>query len=239
MKFIYLIPALCLAVACAKGNRTEDELTLGATAETVSDVEESDDHVMSPEQEEAFQKLQDELGIMGKAHTFKFAQTTWKECVDIVTGNYSGYKCANTRKISQVLKTFMDTHMHKCVNAGLAVQGGGTMGDYHIVHAGITGDPNHSPKSMHAENRAVDIKSMEVKLTNGQTKNFIFAGSGSTAYYGAFRKCWAGLVRDFNKCPNVNLAGSIGKENKDHQYHMHTSVPYCINGKYGAGYFQK
>ncbi|MBY0314905.1 MAG: hypothetical protein K2Q26_05265 [Bdellovibrionales bacterium] len=241
MKFIYLIPVVLLAVACGKnGNDPIDQTTLASTTdEILSEAEESDLHVLSPEQEEAFEQEQLENEIVGKAYKYKFPQTIWKECLDDVTGNYSGYKCANTRKISQILKTFMMTHMHKCVNRGLAAQGGGKMADYHIVHAGITGDPRHSPKSLHAENRAIDIKSMEVKLVGGKVKNFVFAGSANTAYFNAFRKCWSETLRDFNKCPNVKNAGTIGKEDKNHKNHLHTSVPYCISGKYGAGWFQK
>jgi hypothetical protein len=235
---------LCLAgfmVSCAKNTGESLEPIKGYENIESSEEIDADEGVMSPEDEVEYEKTY--FPGSAKAYTYKFAQTSWKECIDVVTGNYTGYKCASSRAISVILKTFMDTHMYKCVNAGLAAQGGGTVDDYHIVHAGIKGDPNHSPRSLHAENRAIDIKSMEVKLTSGAVKNFVFSGSSSSAYFNAFRSCWGKIVRDFNTCPyfrgNASLTGSIGKEDKNHQHHMHTSVPYCISGNYGPYYFQK
>ncbi|MCC6137451.1 MAG: hypothetical protein IT287_02380, partial [Bdellovibrionaceae bacterium] len=201
---------------------------------------ESDEHVMTPEQELEYLTS---FEAMGKATTFKFAQTTWKECTDPITGNYYGYKCASSRNISEILKKFMFTHMYKCVNKGLAAHGGGTVASYHVEHAGIFGDPRHSPRSMHAENRAVDIKSLTVKLTSGVSKKFVYEGTTNRAFYTAFRSCWGDIVRTYNGCPLYKgvamYTGSIGWENKDHQHHMHTSVPYCINGSYGPYYYQK
>jgi hypothetical protein len=252
MKYILITLMSLTAISCAKSNSdgtiSDSDAFIGqavpqseiATSED-GEIQETDSHVFSPEEEELFFNQQSQG--QEKATSFKFAQTTWKECSDVVTGNYYGYKCANSRKISSILKSFMDKHLYKCVNAGLAAQGGGTVDDIHIVHAGIFGDPRHSPRSMHAENRAVDIKSLEVKLTNGSVKTLVYEGTKNRKFYTAFRKCWGGIVRDYNQCPlykgNAGLTGSIGWENKDHQHHMHTSVPYCIKGKYGAYYYQK
>lgn len=201
----------------------------------------SDESVLSPEQEEQYFKTY--FPGAEKARAFKFSQTTWKECIDVVTGNYYGFNCTNSRGISVILKRFMDEHMYKCVDAGLAAQGGGQTADFHIVHAGIFGDPNHSPKSMHAENRAIDIKSIEVKTTSGAVKNFVYEGKTNRNFYKGFRKCWGEVVNKHNGCPyfknDASLTGSIGWENANHQHHMHTSVPYCINGAYGPFYFQK
>jgi hypothetical protein len=228
-------------VSCGNNNGESLQAVKGLEHIESSEELDSDQGVMTPDDEAEYEKTY--FPGSSKAFTYKFAQTSWKECVDVVTGNYYGYKCATSRGISVILKKFMDEHMYKCVDAGLTAQGGGQSADFHIVHAGIKGDPRHSPKSMHAENRAIDIKSIEVKLTSGAVKNFVFDGSGSTAFFGAFRSCWGKVVNQFNGCPlykgKANLTATIGKENADHQHHMHTSVPYCVNGKYGPYYYQK
>lgn len=242
-KYVVGLVAALFLISCGKGNDAHV-----ATTEMISqndplfleDSEESDESVMTPEQEvEYYTSLQ----VLGKARAYKFAQTTWKECTDPTSGNYYNYKCASSRNISSILKSFMDKHISKCVNKGLAAQGGGSMADLHIVHAGITGDPNHSPKSLHAENRAIDIKSLQVKLTSGASKTFTFSGSGSSAFFNAFRSCWGDVVRTYNGCPTYNgvlsYTGSIGKEDKNHQHHMHTSVPYCVGGSYGPYYYRR
>lgn len=248
---LVLIPALIITTACGKNSNRAPAAALtensnGTTDQllTSSSDEETDDHVMTPEEEEAFLKAEEDNKLQGKAsHQFKFPQTSWKECTDLITGNYYGYKCSNGRKISQILKKFMDTHIAKCVDRGLAAQGGGKMDDLHIVHAGIFGDPRHSPRSMHAENRAIDIKSMEVKLTNGQVKKFVYAGTTNRAFYQAFRQCWGEVVKVNNNCPyykgTPSLTATIGWEDKNHRHHMHTSVPYCVGGQYAGFYYRK
>lgn len=245
---IYIIPALLLATACAKSSNGASQEALTEQIQTATDATpadpETDEHVMSPDQEDIYLKAQSENILQGKAaHQFRFAQTTWKECVDVVTGNYLGSKCSNSRAMSEILKKFMDTHMYKCVDRGLAAEGGGSTADFHIVHAGVFADPRHSPKSMHSENRAIDIRSIEVKLKSGGTKKFIYEGTTHRAFYKAFRQCWGEIVQQNNKCPlykgTAALTATIGWENKDHQHHMHTSVPYCINGKYSPLYYQK
>lgn len=244
MKHILVLTAALFLISCGKGNNNANIISDMANTNDVSGIDEqeidSDSHVLTPEEEMDYLT---NFEALGKATPFKFAQTIWKECTDTTTGNYTGYKCASSRGISSILKKFMDEHMYKCINKGLAAQGGGTMADLHIVHAGILGDRNHSPRSMHAENRAIDIKSFNVTLTSGAVKTFTFSGSGSTAFFGAFRSCWGDIVKTYNGCPlykgTASLTGSIGKEDKNHQHHMHTSVPYCINGSYGPYYYQK
>lgn len=249
-KYILILAAASMVLAsCGKNdNAVVSDDTMGSinTNDSMNisfadeDEVDEDAHVMTPEEElEYFTNFE----ALGKATKFKFAQSTWKECTDPISGNYTGYKCASSRQISTILKSFMTTHMSKCVNKGLAAQGGGTMADLHIVHAGIFGDPRHSPRSMHAENRAIDIKSLNVTLSNGSKKTFTFAGSASSKFFGAFRSCWGDVVKTYNGCPlykgTLSRTGSIGKEDKNHQNHMHTSVPYCVGGKYGPYYYQK
>lgn len=245
MKVVSILLMATLAISCAKSNNTQPTQEVIASTpvdENVSKSEiETDEHVMSPEEEEAYLNL----NIPGteKATTFRFAQTTWNECKDPITGNYLGYNCATSRGISVILDSFMNAHIEKCINSGLAAQGGGTAADLHIVHAGIFADPYHSPRSLHSENRAIDIRSFSVKLTSGAVKNFVFEGNQDQKFFAAFRSCWGGVVHTYNGCPyykgTPGLTGSIGHEDRNHQHHMHTSVPYCVNGQYGSYYYQK
>ncbi len=196
-----------------------------------------DEFVLNPEQEEEFYNKY--FFILN----YRFAQTTWKECSEEITGNYYGYNCSDRRRISVILKSFIENHIYSCIDEGLAAQGGGKVSELHIVHAGITGDRNHSPRSLHAENRAVDVKSFDMKLTNGSVKEFVFANTSHKPFFKAFRKCWGKVVNKYNGCPlykgNSELTGSIGWEDKNHKRHMHLSVPYCVSGRYGSGYFQR
>lgn len=221
-------------------------LLLMATSAPAAPIEiDNDSSVLTPEQEAEFYDnyLNMEILNTGRAATFKFPQTIWNECADEITGNYYGYACAKSRGIAVILKKFLFDYIYDCVDAGLAATGGGTVSDLHIVHAGILGDVNHAPKSLHSQNRAIDIKSFEMKLTNGQVKKLVYEGTTNRTFYTAFRKCWGEVVHKYNGCPyyanSPGLTATIGWENKDHQRHMHTSVPYCINGQYSSLYYQK
>jgi hypothetical protein len=237
MKSLLVALLAISAIACSRQN-TLGELPVATSAQQDADSStmETDAHVLNPNQEAT-------TPYNGKATTYKFAQTIWNECDDVVTANYNGYKCAQSRNISSMLKSFIDKHMYKCVDAGLAAQGGGKTSEFHIVHNGITGDPEHSPKSLHAENRAIDIKTIKVKLTSGSQKEFVYEGTTNREFYKAFRKCWGTVVATYNGCPyvsgGVSQTGSIGWENADHQHHLHTSIPYCVAGDYGSGYYER
>ncbi len=240
MKKFLVFGLMCALTACGSQGERAVQSVVDTEHPTGVDEVDTDEHVLNPLAEEEYMMTPG----LGKASSFKFAQTNWKECLDaLYTGNYYGYNCVSSRGISVILKKFMDGYMYQCVNEGLAAQGGGQVGDLHIVHAGIFADPRHSPRSMHSENRAIDIKSMEVKLTSGAVKNFIYEGTANRPFYTAFRNCWGRSVSKGNGCPLYKgsnmLTASIGWENSDHQHHMHTSVPYCINGSYGPYYYQK
>ena len=204
---------------------------------------EQHEHVLTPEEEEAYYDNYFTKDADFFIQNFRFAQTYWYECTDEITGNYSGYNCASRRGISDILNKFMNNYMHQCVDAGLAAQGGGRVAELHVIHAGILGDRNHSPRSLHAENRAIDIKSFDMKLTSGAVKKFNFATAAHKPFFQAFRRCWGQVVNRYNGCPLINnnpgLTGSIGWEDRNHQNHMHTSVPYCVGGKYRPEYFQR
>lgn len=243
MKCLWILPLVVL-ISCGKNEDVNSTIsnTRGITEVDSTLVDEdmdSSESVMTPQQELDYFT---EFEALGKATAFRFAQSSWNECKDIVTGNYVESRCSTGRKISVILQTFMNNHMHKCVSKGLVAQGGGVLADYHIVHAGIFGDPRHSPRSLHAENRAIDIKSFEVLLTSGTSKVFVYAGTKNRSFFTAFRNCWGDIIRQHNGCPvNKDLlrTGSIGWEDKNHQNHLHTSVPYCVANKYRPEYFSR
>lgn len=241
MKRILVLSLALLAVSCGQNSAESIKFADQINQEASSDEIDTDEGVFTPEQEEEF--LRTHIPGTSKARAFKFAQTTWLECDDTFTGNYYGFNCTNKRVMAVILKKFLDEHSYKCVDEALAAQGGGQVADLHIVHAGISGDPNHSPRSMHAENRAIDIKSMEVKLTSGKVKNFVYEGTTNRKFFTAFRQCWGKVVHENNGCPyykqSALLTASIGWENANHQRHMHTSVPYCVKGAYSSSYYQK
>lgn len=239
MKHIILFLAAALTLsACGQGSQTAmlesqtDENMVTEDAEI-----DSDSSVLTPEQEEQFN-----IDSIISMKALRFAQTKWQECTEEITGNYYGYNCSQNRNISVILKSFIDKHFYTCVDEGLKATGGGVVNELHIVHAGITGDPNHSPRSLHAENRAIDVKSLQMKLTNGKTKNLVYEGTTNRTFYTAFRTCWGKIVRQYNGCPMYQsnlLTGSIGWENADHKRHLHVSVPYCVGGKYAGNYYYK
>lgn len=204
---------------------------------------EQHEHVLTPEEEKEFYETYFSKDSDLFIQRFRFPQTHWLECTDEITGNYYGYNCASRRGISAILYSFMNNYIYQCIDAGLAAQGGGQVAELHIVHAGILGDRNHSPRSLHAENRAIDIKAFDMKLTSGAVKKFTFADSNHRPFFRAFRDCWGRVVNAHNGCPfyagDPSRTGSIGWEDRNHQTHMHTSVPYCVNGRYGSGYYQR
>lgn len=196
--------------------------------------------MITPDEEEYLESF---WGIFA-APRYKFAQTIWGECSEAISGNYSGYQCSEKRAISVILKKFIGENIYSCINKGLAAQGGGFVADLHIEHAGITGDAAHSPRSLHAENRAIDVKALDMKLSDGRVKKFVYAGTANRAFYTAFRKCWGEVIKTKNGCPyyagnNVMYTGSIGWEDADHRQHMHLSVPYCVGGRYMTSYYQR
>ena len=141
------------------------------------------------------------------------------------------------------MKAFINNHFYNCVDEGLLAQGGGQVSDLHIIHVGILGDPNHSPKSLHSESRAIDIHSLKLRLTNGEIKTIKYKGLSNRPFFTAFRKCWGKTVQKYNSCPLYNgshlKTGSIGWEDSHHQNHLHVSVPYCFNGQYGPYYYRR
>lgn len=217
---------------------------LGYSVEHVSEDETGHEHakVFTPEEEERFLQ-QSFLEFENELFNFRFTQTTWRECDDYVTGNYNGYGCSNRRMISEILKEFMEVHLTKCVANTFEQFDGSLMKSVHIIHDGILGDRRHSPRSLHAENRAIDVHAFVVTREDDTVRKLIYKNKANRPFYTALRKCWGQAVHENNECPLIRgeamLTGSIGWEDRNHQNHMHTSVPYCVRGKYGNGYFRR
>jgi hypothetical protein len=228
-----------LTSSYAQGVLTQDQWSAGAPDPT-----EVDDHrfVLTPEEESEFWKsIGQEPGFI--SIQFRFAQTDWYECTDEVTGNYRGYSCVRRRQVANILKNFMDENMTKCVNHALVENNFDELSELHLIHMGVLGDPRHSPRSLHAENRAIDIHTMRVQFAQGGQRDFVFGNSQNRRFFESFRTCWGHALVEYNDCPyydnNPMWTGSIGWEDRNHQSHMHTSVPYCIGGSYAGTYFRR
>jgi|GEM_PF-7123965 len=162
----------------------------------------------------------------------------WKECEGNITGNYNGYACSNRRGLADDYAAYLKTNLFDCINAGLWKTGGGTASKVHIVHHGTVADENHSRASLHAAGRAIDVKSMRVTTDHG-VKEFVFEKATKNPngverkYYLGFRACWHDKQMK-RRCPQKQSSGgtgTIGWEDKRHQHHLHTSMPFCPNNK--------
>ena len=230
MKFKTLILALTFLSITAQAQEGQV-----VTVETF-EAEETDSSVLSPEAAEQY--LIENEHLRGF-----FPQTKWRECNDTLTGNYSGYNCSNNRGISEILEEFKNRNFYNCVNEALEHVGKPQAVDLHVTHDGIQGDANHSPRSLHAEARAVDVDSFVVYYSSSSSERISFKSSANNAFFGKFRSCWGKAVNTQNGCPLISgrydLTGSIGKEDRNHQNHMHVSVPYCVRGSYSSRYFKR
>ena len=201
------------------------------------EAEETDASVLSPLEENAYNEQN-----LGRGEKAQFPQTKWLECNDSVTGNYLGFGCTNNRGISVILDSYLQENFLRCANEALSSVGLSQAVDMHVTHAGIQGDANHSPRSLHAEARAVDVRSFDMFFSNGAQREFLFKGSANNTFFNTFRTCWGRTISNQNGCPLISgqtrLTASIGKEDSNHQNHMHVSVPYCINGNYSSSYFR-
>lgn len=206
--------------------------------------QQSDEHnyVLNPEEERKyFEEIENSDDF--EVFNFKFPQEYWFECRDEITGNFLNYKCASKRQISSILNEYIKEYISGCVQESLDSINGGTIESLHIVHDGILGDRRHSPKSLHAENRAIDIRIFEITTTEGKKKKFVYEDKKNRDFFMVFRTCWGRTINENNNCPifedSLHRTGSIGWEDKDHQHHMHTSVPFCVNGDYDVNFFRR
>jgi flagellum-specific peptidoglycan hydrolase FlgJ len=160
-------------------------------------------------------------------------QVMWDECDkgNGITGSYGNARC-NKRQISKELLDFMGSNFSDCVEQGSHSYGiKKEVASIHIKHAGVAGDKNHSGRSYHAINRAVDISALMVTYKDGSKMSF----SGSKqikqgSFFNKFRSCWSSRLIDANRpayCPGSEPKGCIGHEDSDHKHHLHISVPFC------------
>lgn len=214
------------------------------TLEIESDIEqdhESDQVHLSPftpEEEEAFFS---ELDRSDQKRSFDYR--FWNECKKPMTGNYTGYKCTPKRRLGEMLYDYMEEQLTRCVTQAAKAEGINRVDDYHVEHAGIFGDSSHSSRSLHAVGRAIDVKSISVERPSGEKIRFSYVKNGLGKFYGSLRSCWGRAVHQFNSCPLISgredRTGSIGKENRDHNRHLHLSVPYCVAGRYAGLYYRR
>ncbi|MCF8060422.1 MAG: hypothetical protein K9K67_14060 [Bacteriovoracaceae bacterium] len=192
----------------------------------------------TPEEEDAY-FAPFESGLFRKR---RFPYRNWNECSQPMSGNYNGYTCTSKRKISEILYEFLDDHIADCITDA-AEEMGKTVESYHLVHKGIYGDRRHSPRSLHAEGRAIDIKSIKFTEPNGTTHEMNYSKSGDGAFFTKLRFCWGIAIERYNGCPLYRgmhgRTGSIGKENRDHRAHLHLSVPYCVSDSYAGAFYRR
>lgn len=205
-----------------------------AHAQSVPEVENATP--FTPEQEEEYFRK------FGQDNRKALNGNKWNECRKPVSGNYGAYKCSSRRKIHNILLEFMHDHLGDCVEQAASSQGV-RLQDFHIVHKGIYADARHSPRSLHAAGRAIDIKSIVITKTNRKKVTYNFQSSSSNSFYNSLRSCWGKVVKRYNSCPTFggrhDRTGSIGKEHSKHKHHMHLSVPKCARGSYIGDSFRR
>lgn len=173
----------------------------------------------------------------------RFPQTNWNECRDPrFRGRYYQAKCSSSRGISKILYKLLGANLERCVDYASQIAGH-TMNDFYIIHKGIYSDKRHSPMSLHSEGRAIDIHTIAIKTFWNGWISFNFEKQGKNKFFKALRSCWGDVLNRQNNCPLFEdlrwRTGSLGKEDEDHQIHLHLSVPYCINGSYSDEFYRR
>jgi hypothetical protein len=167
--------------------------------------------------------------------------TEWNECRGDLRANYVDDRCSKERFISPALKLYLLRDFEGCVNVGLIRSGRRSAKRVTIIHKGIMADGRHSPESLHSFGRAIDIHSIKIKYSLFKNETINFEELGDRTFYNELRACWGKVINAKGGCPliedNVELTGSIGKEDEDHQRHLHLSVPFCANGLYDMDFF--
>jgi len=191
--------------------------------------------------QESFGHIQEESQTitMDKAD---FPIMRWKECEDDLTGNYYSYNCSNRREIAVNFHGYLQDDLFQCVDEGLKELGFADSQKVHIEHRGIKCDGNHNRRSLHCQFRALDIVNFQVNTVDDQSVKITYAKLGNRPFYEALRKCWGKLVVEGNECGvrgSLERTASIGWEDRNHNRHMHLSLPVCSNGRYIGGYFVK
>ncbi len=191
----------------------------------------------APAHAETFDLEITDSGLVGE-EALAPTDISWNECSGNVTGNYTGYKCVNQRKMAEEFRPFLMQNAVKCTNAGLDRLGLASVSSIHLIHDGVQADSAHSSRSLHALGRAIDIqqvkaggRSFDFRITSRQPN------SADRKFYEGFRACWNNLMIA-RGCPRRQSGapvGTIGWEDKKHiNHHLHTSLPYCPSSR---GYF--
>ncbi|MCF8057867.1 MAG: hypothetical protein K9K67_01115 [Bacteriovoracaceae bacterium] len=173
----------------------------------------------------------------------KFPYRYWDECLDRgIRGNYVDHFCNSKRMISNILYHFISNNLYSCIERA-AGKAGFRIQDAYVIHKGIFADSLHSPQSLHSEGRAIDIAAVRIKTFWKGWGEINFQRSGGGVFYEELRSCWGETLYYNNECPlfkgQPEMTGSLGKEDPDHQRHLHLSVPYCINGQHAGPYFRR
>ena len=173
-------------------------------------------------------------------------QVQWDECKGIKSNYDDGSQNANCKKrtISKEYISFFDKNFSKCVQQASSdfSENNAMLESIKFSHAGIAGDQRHTNRSYHSVNRAMDIKTISF-VKNGETKTMKVSDqkkSPTKEFFESFRKCWNDKIVEYkSNCPGSSNKGSIGHENKNHQHHLHLSLPYCPRTKNGSKYYVK
>lgn len=172
-----------------------------------------------------------------------FSVTKWNECSEDVTGNYSTFGCSKNRRMAVIFKGLMADSIYSCVDKALKATGYSHSAEkIHIQHMGISCDRAHNRRSLHCQERAIDIKALKVNLTNGGFAQFSYSKLGNQKFYESLRDCWGRSVVRGNECPirrSYARTGSIGREDRRHGRHLHLSLPVCHAGRHVGSYFLK
>jgi hypothetical protein len=192
-------------------------------------------HVLSPiEEKELFS-----MSLSQKRRDL----TQWNECRGDLRANYVDARCSKDRFISPNLKMLLLNDFQGCVNTALRKSGRRSAKKVHIIHKGIMADGRHSPQSMHSFGRAIDIHSIKVNYSFFKRETISFEELGDRTFYRELRVCWGKIINSKGECGLIDddpgLTGSIGKEDEDHQRHLHLSIPFCANGLYEMNFFTR
>lgn len=207
----------------------------------------------TPEQESEFFSQPDNSDFMERAGmgSWNEASASSRTSIKGFTGNYKGYAPRPGAAMAEILKQYLGNYMKDCIKESLVVAGrkdvAQTLGHVHILHNGIMGDGRHQKtKSLHNVGRAIDLVEFKMSYKKGTSSAQViynYNKDGRGVFFNELRSCWGRVVAVENDCPYFEgeqwLTGSIGKENKNHQHHLHLSVPVCKGGSYVNGYYKR
>jgi hypothetical protein len=102
-----------------------------------------------------------------------------------------------------------------------------------MAHNGISGDQNHSPRSLHSINRAYDLNAIQVQV-EGERQPRVYSHS-MAAFANRKKRMGETLTRleqeqldfwtKFSTCLEKKGGGTISHEDPRHQGHVHISLP--------------